>query len=69
VAKVCLVGHIFACLWQGLAFYYTVKEKTWVHSKNLEFESNFTKYLFAFYWTTTTMCTVGYGGIKIVEFI
>jgi hypothetical protein len=38
-------------------------ENTWIIDMNLQSESQFVKYLYSFYFCTTTILTVGYGDI------
>lgn len=44
------VGHLFACLWHGVAFFYSASSGTWIEKYELLNEDNFTRYGYAFYW-------------------
>ena len=56
--------HVFACFWYYIA---TISEgidsKNWLIANNLQDESLTTKYFYAFYWSSVTIMTVGYGDI------
>ncbi|CAK58071.1 unnamed protein product (macronuclear) [Paramecium tetraurelia] len=57
------VGHLFACLWHGVAFYQIGIRKTWLETYDVANSDIFTKYNYAFYWSVQTMITVGYGDL------
>lgn len=59
------INHLFACIWV-----YTAKleheanyQKTWMTHINIKNDTWENKYLNAYYFTTVTMITVGYGDI------
>ena len=57
--------HIFACLWVFLAFVYQdTSNITWLSKLDLTHASSVYQYLFALYWSTVTLMTVGYGDIS-----
>ncbi|CAD8210453.1 unnamed protein product [Paramecium octaurelia] len=56
------VGHLFACLWHGVAFYQKGYRQTWIDVYVNE-PDMFSVYNYAFYWAVQTMITVGYGDI------
>ncbi|CAD8122803.1 unnamed protein product [Paramecium sonneborni] len=56
------VGHLFACLWHGVAFYQQGYRLTWIDEYVNEADM-FSKYNYAFYWAVQTMITVGYGDL------
>jgi hypothetical protein len=39
-------------------------ERSWTSSLDLQYENQFVKYLYSFYFCTTTILTVGYGDIS-----
>ncbi|EAS02717.2 cation channel family protein (macronuclear) [Tetrahymena thermophila SB210] len=75
---VLFVGHFFACLFLGLAKLeevYNFTNVTWIqhYSSQQQSQKNqdadlmngtvFSKYIYSFYWSVTTMTTTGYGDI------
>ncbi|CAD8104943.1 unnamed protein product [Paramecium primaurelia] len=56
------VGHLFACLWHGVAFYQQGYRQTWIDEYVKE-PDMFSIYNYAFYWAVQTMITVGYGDL------
>lgn len=76
VVTILLIGHIFACIWhgneknpnliQGIA-YYQRNVITWMDRLLIEDKDNYTKYIYAYYWATMTMTTVGYGGFLLIN--
>ncbi|KAL4448668.1 hypothetical protein ABPG74_012757 [Tetrahymena malaccensis] len=75
---VLFVGHFFACLFLGLAKLeeaYDFTNVTWIqhYSSQQQTQKNedvllvngtvFSKYIYSFYWSVTTMTTTGYGDI------
>lgn len=62
----CMICHIIACMWCFTAtFDEDDKDYTnWLFAKEINGTSIGTRYLFALYFTVTTITTVGYGDIS-----
>lgn len=60
---VLVVAHITACLWYFFARIGDFEPECWVVRADLVDQSQATQYIAAFYWSVTTMVTVGYGDI------
>lgn len=66
-----IITHIIACMWYFFPLLYD-SQNNWVNAKNIQDESNVRKYLFAIYWSFTTITTCGFGDIvpvNIVEYV
>lgn len=63
LTMVLVVAHITACVWYFFARIGDFEPKCWVVRAGLIDESQATQYIAAFYWSVTTMVTVGYGDI------
>jgi hypothetical protein len=61
-----LMTHIFACLWFLTANLSDFSPDTWVSRKNLQNSPPDVQYLYALYWASQTVTTVGYGDIPAV---
>ena len=59
-----VVVHLVACLWVMAARLNDEPESTWMGDGYLEL-SSYEQYLTSFYFTITTITTVGYGDINI----
>ncbi|KAM3132072.1 hypothetical protein pb186bvf_015816 [Paramecium bursaria] len=56
--------HTFSCTWIYFGNYMTnLGYRTWITSKDLQYSSFWVQYLEAFYYSTVTMISVGYGDI------
>jgi voltage-gated potassium channel len=66
IMQIFVVAHIVACLWYSVADYdLDPHEPSWINSNPLddEFKNSTIKdrYVVSFYWTITTMLSIGYG--------
>ena len=63
-----MICHIVACMWCFTATFEKEDNDNghinWLMAEEIEHESITTKYLFALYFTITTITTVGYGDIS-----
>ena len=56
--------HVFACFWYYIGVVNEeIESNTWLLANNLQEENLTTKYFYAFYWSSVTIMTVGYGDI------
>ena len=63
ILSIILIAHIFACVWHLVGISSNNDGANWIEKYNLNGESHFKKYLYAFYFVIVTMNTVGYGSI------
>lgn len=60
-----LLVHILACLWVFIGkFNILESDKNWIFKTKMQDFDDWSIYLAAVYWATTTLTTVGYGDIK-----
>ncbi|TNV86814.1 hypothetical protein FGO68_gene1058 [Halteria grandinella] len=62
-----VLQHIIACLWIFTARFADDAKETWIYKSKLIDSDDFTLYISAFYFTVTTVVTVGYGDITAVN--
>jgi hypothetical protein len=55
--------HINSCIWIYVAKFDETSKNNWIYSNGFEDYDNFTLYITSFYFTVTTIVTVGYGDI------
>ena len=56
------ISHIFACFWHFCGIYFKDQEN-WLKKRNLIHKGWLKKYYYSYYWSITTIMTVGYGDI------
>lgn len=63
-----MICHIVACMWCFIATFFEDEEEegymNWLVAKEIKDSSSSEKYLFALYFTVTTITTVGYGDLS-----
>ena len=62
-----LAQHIIACIWIYVALYNEDSKKNWIYEYGMGDSSNLELYVSAFYFTVTTIVTVGYGDITAIS--
>lgn len=58
-----MLQHVTACLWIFIGKMDDNSKNTWIYKKGLTDDDEIDIYITAFYFTVTTLVTVGYGDI------
>jgi len=61
--NILFLNHFVACFWHFIAKFDNFSNDTWVSRNGLLEDNNTKRYIAAFYWSTTTLVTLGYGDI------
>eukprot|EP00347_Sterkiella_histriomuscorum_P008697 403344103 len=61
-----IVAHIFACFWYITARFDDFGPDTWVFRRGILDNEVYQQYMLAYYWSTQTITTLGYGDIPAV---
>ncbi len=59
--------HVIACLWIFIARFDETSKVNWIHSKGIEDFTVYDLYITSFYFSVTTIVTVGYGDITAIS--
>jgi hypothetical protein len=59
--------HVIACLWIFIAKFDEGSKENWIYSKNFVDMGNYDLYVTSFYFSVTTIVTVGYGDITAIS--
>ena len=62
-----LMIHIIACFWIFIAEFDETSKENWIYSKNYQDLSIYDLYVASFYFSVTTVVTVGYGDITAIS--
>ena len=62
-----LMIHIIACFWIFIAKFDEFSKENWIYSKNYQDLSVYDLYVASFYFSVTTIVTVGYGDITAIS--
>ena len=61
--KIFFVCHLFACFWIAVANFDNLRAHNWLETFGYADTPIATQYIASFYWTVTTLLSVGYGDI------
>jgi len=62
-----LLIHIIACFWIFIGRFDENSKDNWIYSKNMQDFSDYDLYVTSFYFSVTTIVTVGYGDITAIS--
>jgi len=62
-----IMVHVIACIWIFIAKFDEMSKENWIYIKDYDDLNDFDLYVASFYFSVTTVVTVGYGDITAIS--